>query len=222
MQTLVVHFKELTLTTIFMDKHKAHHYYTKFRRVRPWYFLVLAAVSGIICIFALRANNLQMAELRQAVYTADKDNKDVESSLRALREFVYGHMNTNLASGPNAVHPPIQLKYTYERLQKAKTADAGKSNSEIYTDAQNHCEETIPSGFSGRVRLDCIEAYVKEHKAATSKAIPKNLYQFDFVSPSWSPDLAGWSMMVTVVSVLLFLGVWLFQNVIRRWLRQHL
>jgi hypothetical protein len=205
-----------------MDKHKAHHYYTKFRRIKPWYFLMLAAISAIICVFALRANNLQMAELRQAVYTADKNNKDLEGSLRTLREFVYGHMNTNLASGPNAVHPPIQLKYTYERLQKAQAADAGKSSSEIYTDAQNYCEAKIPNGFSGRVRLDCIQQYVKEHRATASKPIPKNLYQFDFVSPAWSPDLAGWSMVVAILAVLLFLGVWLFQNIIHRWLRQHL
>lgn len=204
-----------------MDKGKVHHYYVRLRRIKPWYFLVLAAVSGIICIFALRANNLQMSELRQALYSADKNNKDVEGSLRNLREFVYGHMNTSLSGGPNAVHPPIQLKYTYERLQKAQSSDAGKSNSEIYTDAQHYCEAKIPDGVSGRVRLDCIEGYVKDHKATASKSIPKNLYQFDFVSPTWSPDLAGWSMAVAILSVLMFVGVWLFQNVIRHWLRKR-
>lgn len=204
-----------------MDKHKFHHYYTKLRRIKPWYFLILAVVFGVICLFALRANNLRMVELRQAVYTADKDDGNIEATLRNLREFVYGHMNTNLSSGPNAVHPPIQLKYTYERLQKAQTSDAGKSNSEIYTDAQHYCEAKIPNGFSGSYRLDCIANYVTQHKAVAGKSIPKNLYQFDFVSPSWSPDLAGWSLVAAVVSVLLFLGVWLFQNIIRRWLHRH-
>jgi hypothetical protein len=204
-----------------MDKRKAHHYWTKLRRIKPWYFLILAVVSGAICLFALRANNLQMVSLRQAVYTADKNNGDVEAALRDLRAFVYGHMNTNLSSGPNAVHPPIQLKYTYDRLQHAQSANAGKSDTEIYTDAQKYCEAKIPGGFSGSFRLDCIKNYVTDHKVSRGTVIPKNLYQFDFVSPSWSPDLAGWSLIVVIASVLLFLGTWVFQNVIRHWLRKR-
>jgi preprotein translocase subunit SecF len=204
-----------------MDKRKLHHYWTKIRRVKPWYFLVLAIISGVICLFALRANNLQMVSLRQEVYTVDKNNGDVETALRNLREFVYGHMNTNLSSGPNAVHPPIQLKYTYERLQRTQSVDAGKSSSEIYTDAQHYCEAKIPNGVSGRFRLDCIKSYVTQHKVPAGTIIPKNLYQFDFVSPSWSPDLAGWSLVAVVLFVLMFVGTWIFQNVIRHWLRRR-
>ncbi len=204
-----------------MDKRKLHHYWTKIRRLKPWYFLVLAAICGVICLFALRANNLQMVSLRQAVYAADKNNGDVETALRSLREFVYGHMNTNLSSGPNAVHPPIQLKYTYDRLQHAQSADSGKSSSEIYTDAQHYCEAKIPNGFSGSFRLDCIKSYVTNHKVSAGTSIPKNLYQFDFISPSWSPDLAGWSLVAAILSVILFLGMWVFQNVICHWLRKR-
>ena len=32
------------------------------------------------------------------------------------------------------------------------------------------------------------------------KNIPDSLYKFDFVSPTWSPDLAGWSLLVAIVS----------------------
>lgn len=204
-----------------MDKRKLHHFWTKFRQVKPWYFLVLALVSATVCAFALRANNLHMVELREAVYAADKNNGDVETALQNLRSYVYGHMNTDLSSGANAVHPPIQLKYTYERLVKERSADAQKSNAEIYTDAQKYCEAKIPDGFSGRYRLDCIQTYVSQHKSQGATSIPKNLYQFDFVSPVWSPDLAGWSMVVTVLLILLFLGIWIFRNVIRHWLHDR-
>lgn len=90
-----------------MDKKSLHHYWTKLRPVKPWYFAVLAIMSGVICIFALRANNEQMIVLRDAVYAADKNDGNTEQALQKLRAYVYGHMNTDLAAGPNAVHPPI-------------------------------------------------------------------------------------------------------------------
>lgn len=197
----------------------------KKHRFGPILLLLLAIVSGTVSVYSLRANNLRMVELRQAVYDADKSGKDLEPALRNLREHVYGHMNTSLSSGANAVYPPIQLKYTYERLSKAEVdkekaaqANASAQGGAVYTDAQKYCEKTIPNGVSGKFRLDCIQKYVKEHPADTSsvvaptiKSIPKNLYQFDFVSPWWSPDMAGWSMLVSVASLLSAMVLWLYR-----------
>jgi len=205
-----------------LDKKHLHHFWTRFRRVKPWYFVVLALISGVICVFALRANNLRMVELREAVYTADKDNGDTETALRNLREYVYGHMNTDLAGGAHAVYPPIQLKYTYERLVEEQNSKLKDANSELYNNAQIYCEQAIPTGFSGSNRLACIQTYLKEHgTSADVKSIPKNLYQFDFVSPFWSPDLAGWSMVATVLLLLVAAVLWLARNVIRHLLRSH-
>ena len=33
--------------------------------------------------------------------------------------------------------------------------------------------------------------------------IPVSLYEFDFISPTWSPDLAGWSMLAAIVLAVL-------------------
>lgn len=198
-----------------MNKRQAYQVWKFWRHIRPWHFLVLALISGVICVFALRANNLRMIELRQAVYQADKDNGNVEAALRELREHVHSHMNTSLAAGSN-VRPPIQLKYTYERLLAARNAGSAANNSDIYTQAQQYCEKAIPSGFSGSYRLSCIQTFVKENGLKTSEPIPKNLYQFDFVSPAWSPDLAGWSLIATAAFFLIFIGSSLFRYVIRR------
>jgi preprotein translocase subunit SecF len=203
-----------------MDTSELHHKWARWRRIKPWHFLVLAVISAVICVFALRDNNLRMVELRQAVYQADEANGDVEGTLRALREHVYAHMNTNLAAGTN-VRPPIQLKYTYERLVAQRNAGSATStagNSEIYNQAQQECEKQIPTGFSGSNRLSCIQDYVKSHSlaTATSEPIPKNLYQFDFVSPRWSPDLAGWSLVATAFFGICFIISWIFRHIIRR------
>lgn len=177
-----------------------------------------AAISAGICVFALRANNLHMVQLRDAVYAADKNNGDTETALRNLRTYVYGHMNTNLNSGQNAVYPPIQLKYTYERLSAAQASST--TNADIYPEAQKYCEQAIPNGISGSYRLSCIQAYIKQHSVTPVETIPKNLYQFDFVSPAWSPDLAGWSLVVTIFFVLCAVGIWLYRNVIRHMLKR--
>jgi hypothetical protein len=203
-----------------MNKKRLHHLWTYIRYIRPWYFLVLALMSSIICVFALRANNEQMITLRNAVYQADKNNSDVEKALQNLRNFVYAHMNTDLAAGPNAVHPPIQLKYTYDRLVAAANKRVQAANSSLYTDAQHYCEAQIPTGFSGRYRESCINSYVTTH-GVKPVSIPKNLYEFDFVAPKWSPDLAGWSMILSALCLLLALAFWLSDGFIRHELKRH-
>ncbi len=185
--------------------------------------MAAAIVSGTICVFALKANNLQMGQLRNAVFAADEagNNSVTENALRNLRTYVYAHMNTNLSSGPNAVHPPIQLVYTYERLSAA-TPPVADTNIEIYTQAQKYCEQAIPNGTSGGYRLTCIQAYVKQHGLTTVTPVPKELYQFDFVSAKWSPDLAGWSMVVTVLLALCASVTWVYRYCLRRFSHREL
>lgn len=185
-----------------MDKKQLHHLWTRIRPIKVWYLLVLFLVSATVAVLALRQNNLTMLELRQAVYAADEQNNDVEGALQRLRSFVYSHMNTDLSAGAEAVYPPIQLKYTYQRLQEAEKARVQQDSSAIYTQAQAYCEQQNATDFSGRNRVPCIEQYVSQ-RGVKEKAIPDAMYKFDFVSPSWSPDLAGFSLALTMLLLLL-------------------
>lgn len=189
-----------------MNKRKLHHAWTRFRAVKPWYFLILTLVSGVVCVAALRANNQHMIKLREAVYAADRDGGDVQQPLRNLQAYVTRHMNTNLSAGKTSVYPPVQLKYTYERLTQAQN-QADPANSRLYSQAQAYCEQQNHADFSGRNRVPCIEQYVQSHGGVQNPAtnIPDALYKFDFVSPSWSPDLAGWSLLILILSAALFL-----------------
>jgi hypothetical protein len=199
-----------------MNARQLHHVWTRVRGFypRPWYFFVAAGVTLIIAGFALRANNLHMVQLRDAVYTADKNNGDVSGALTNLQRYVTSHMNTKLASGPNAVYPPIQLKYTYDRL---RAANAQSGNTQVYSDAQAQCEKQNPNDFSGRNRIPCIESYVESH-GVQLKPIPDALYKFDFISPSWSPDLAGFSLLAALVLVVAGAGFWS----VERWFKSRI
>lgn len=166
-------------------------------------FLVGFAIFGIIALASLRSNNLQMVKLREAVYAADKQDGDTETALRNLRTYIYSHMNTSPSVGANGIKPPIQLKYEYERLVATEKAKTAAANAQIYTAAQAYCEKQNSSSFSGRSRVPCIEEYVSQH-GVKEKSIPDSLYKFDFVSPKWSPDLAGWSLVLAVICLVGF------------------
>lgn len=186
-----------------MDKRYWHFIWANYvRPIKIWYLIALTVLSAVICVASLRTNNVTMGRLREAVYAADKNNDKVVESLQALQQYVNGHMNTSLTAG-SSVYPPIQLKYTYDRLQEAAMQQANASNSQVYTDAQNYCEQQNSTDFSGRNRIPCIESYVTSHGGKPAPTIPDSLYKFNFTSPKWSPDLAGWSLVATILFVVL-------------------
>lgn len=168
-------------------------------------FLVAVLLSGLLAVYGLRDNNLTMINLRDSVYRADQQNGDVESALRELRVHIYSHMNTDPGSGSNSIRPPIQLKYRYERLVSAEKQRIAEANTKVYTDAQIFCEQQNPASVSGRSRVPCIEDYVARN-GIKEQQIPEALYKFDFVSPIWSPDLAGWSLLTFAIAGVLLIG----------------
>lgn len=188
-----------------MNKRYLHHLWTTLKHIKPRYFFIVAILSAITCIFALRANNEHMIKLRSDVYAADKAGTDVQTPLKNLQSYVTSHMNTNLADGPNAVYPPIQLKYTYDRLVQAQGDQLSKTNSQLYSEAQAYCEAQDSTDFSGHNRVPCIEQYVESHSSVKLSQIPDSLYKFSFISPVWSPDLAGFSMLAAIIFGFLFI-----------------
>lgn len=172
----------------------------------------------MVCVYSLRANNEHMFSLREAVYRADLSNSDVQTALGALQAYVVKHMNTDLSSGSNPIYPPIQLKYTYNRLVEQQANATTTASSQIYTDAQHYCETQNSTDYYGTNRVPCVSAYVQSHPVAKATPIPAELYKFDFVSPRWSPDLAGWSMVVAGLSLLAFF----ISLLVNRWFKKNI
>jgi hypothetical protein len=142
-----------------------------------------------------------MGRLRDAVYTADKSGVNVEGAVQNLQSYVTAHMNTDLDSS-NGISPPIQLRYTYERAQKAAIQGLSKSNQELYTRAQNYCQKKFPTAYFSYVQ--CNQDYLASHdiNIKIDAAPSADLFKFDFASPTWSPDLAGWSLVIAIASLM--------------------
>ena len=187
--------------------HKLRVVFKKAWQTSLWVFLILALASGSMSVLALRHNNQTMIRLRNELYVADKNDGNVNAALNNLRNYVYAHMNTNLSSGGNTIKPPIQLKYTYQRLVAAQQQQLDSANSQLYTEAENYCQQQDPTDFYGYYRVPCVQNYISTHSLNTSSTtIPVALYEFDFLSPAWSPDLAGWSLVVMALLALLFIA----------------
>lgn len=194
------------------SKRKLNYDYRRIRKIKSRYLLLLTVFFLILGIYGLRQNNFRMIELRNAVVTADEQNGDVEGSLRELRAFVYGHMNTNLSSGNVPIKPPIQLKYRYERLAAAESARVKQANEAVKSKGEEICASQHPGAGLNSPRVACVAEYVRVNSIKDS-GVPPELYKFDFVSPNWSPDLAGISLLLALVtfSALVaktLLGIW--------------
>ena len=188
-----------------MHKRTLYRYWKALRDLKLRYLVAVVVVGALVSAVALHNNNVHMLKLRDAVFAADKNGTDTQKPLQELQVFVTSHMNTDLSTG-TGVYPPIQLKYTYDRLVEAESKQLREANVQLYNDAQKYCESQNASDFSGRNRVPCIQQYVKD-QGQPLRVIPDSLYKFDFVSPDWSPDLAGWSVLLTTLATLLLLGL---------------
>lgn len=159
--------------------------------------LSLAIFFSILSVISLRANNIQMLKLKEAVILADEQGVPIEQPLTELRNFVFSHMNTQMRD-QSSTEPPIQLVNrfnVYLAEQQEKLKQQGKPN--IYAEAQAQCERPNVSIVQ---RANCIQAYVVENSVpqAEIKLPPKEFYTFDFASPTWTPDLAGISLVISI------------------------
>jgi len=200
-----------------MKKTKTHIIPKKRKNFLLWFFLVMALLFSGLSAYGLRSNNLKAIELRDALLETDKANGDIEGSLRTLRSYIYSHMNTNLSSGTN-LQFPIQLKYRYERLVAAEKARADEVNKKIYADAQSYCEQKFGGASLKDQRVPCVQQYVSEN-SVKEQNIADDLYKFSFVAPVWSPDLAGFSLVLAVLFFCLFISEIVLRHIIK--LRQR-
>lgn len=185
-----------------MNKKVVRQTWGRISIINTWYFLGLSLFFVLIGVLALRHSNIRSIELRDAVLQADKENKDVEEPLRELREHMYSHMNSSLSSG--SMSQPIQLKYRYERLVEAEKQKTGNGD-EVYAQAQAYCEQRHGAGDLRSGRVPCVQEYIAQHSQSSGEVnIPESLYKFNFVSPTWSPDLAGWSLLLGAVFFVFF------------------
>jgi len=144
-----------------------------------------------------------MVKLRSEVVAADESGGDVGAKLKALNDHIFRHMNTQIVR-------PVELVGTYNRQAQAVIEAANKNTGrDIYGEATQNCERRgIPLTSIAQCAADY--ALANNPVGATKITLPdKNLYKYSFSSPRWTPDLAGFMVLFTVV-----IALWLGERIV--------
>lgn len=171
------------------------------------YLFVLAIMFAIVGVIGLRFNQSRVAELKQQVIAADRQGTGIEAALTELRSFVVAHMNTSTR---------VELAFSYERAAaEAKQTAEDNAEGEILSRAQAACDKP---GVSSVEQAQCVRKYLQTHGQPGDNPQPvelpeKSQFVHAFVSPLWTPDLAGLSLLAALLSALGALGMYVRQVV---------
>ena len=191
-------------------KRRFHHVVRIARGLKAWQLVVVLILMLFVAATLLRLNNLGMVHLRNAVASADKtaDQAKIEKALSDLQHYVNGHMNTDLGKG-------VYLQDSYTRAQDAALATAGDAtnpSSQVYEQAAAECKRYFAGGVASYQHdyLPCVIAKISSLSPGTNpntviKLPPVEYYHYNFISPLWSPDFAGFAVLITGVVALLIL-----------------
>lgn len=173
------------------------------RSLRTWQLIILAFVMTFLSVLALRANSLEAAKYFEAVKQADETGQGINDAMNNLQDFVSHHMNTDLER--------VTLSSTYERDYEKAVQNFQNSGDISGTDEKAAIAQCAylqkPGVIYYQQYSHCVEDILKTTPSAanpdaTVKAPLKELYEFHFVSPGWSPDTAG---LTTAIAALLWL-----------------
>ncbi len=188
-----------------MNKRALHHMLVVIRQVKLWQLLVLLMALTAWSALMLRQNNLNMITLRNLVQQADEQGGDASGALTTLGTYVTTHMNTSI--GPSGLY----LQHGYQRayLQAIDHAkQAGGSTGRVYQQVDDDCQKAYDriTAFEAHVQcvVDRVAAQTSSQSPVVAISVPlADLYRYDFLSPVWSPDVAGFTVLVTVFLLVL-------------------
>lgn len=186
------------------DKKQIHKSLWRLQKVKTWQLIILLVLMSFVAATFLRLNNIGMVQRRTAVLAADEAGEPeiIQNRLYDLQRYVADHMNTDLDKG---VYLETSYKKAVQTAYESATND-NNPNGNIYKKAQQVCAPQFTHWSLEYIH--CTTGELAKYPAANtlvdSIQLPNaNTYKYDFVSPLWSPDFAGWSVLLCVVILLM-------------------
>lgn len=203
------------------DKRQIHKNIKRLQVIKTWQLVILFILMCFVSATFLRLNNTGMIERRNAVYAADKsgDTQNVSSRIYDLQRFSTAHMNASTG--------PVYLQESYNR--DARTAMAGPASGASSDSPQARadaiCNPNLQThGYSLAYQTCMLNELTKAGQVADPAAMKlpaPALYRYNFVSPLWSADFAGWSLVVTVLILLAIIVRLITLMILRLLVRRH-
>ncbi len=176
------------------------------QRVKTWQLIIVLVLLLFLTATFLRLNNIGMVQRRDAVIAADKqgDPGNTQNRLVDLQRFVAGHMNT----GGNMVY----LEHQYERDSAAIVKQVASANNAEKEVINKKVDDICKPQFSGYNQgyVDCFAReyakYAPSSDPITTVKMPDpEKYRYVFAAPLWSPDFAGFSLLASVLVVVVII-----------------
>ena len=182
------------------DKKIIRQNINRLQHIKTWQLIIIFVFAIFISATFLRLNNIGMVERRSAVISADNkgDNVITQRRLYELQRYISSHMNTDMGKG-------VYLEASYKRgvqVAYTKATNDTNPNGNIYKKAQEVCmpQYTYWSYAYVQCSINELAKYPSGKDLINSVKIPPaSMYLHVFSSPTWSPDFAGWSIIVCVV-----------------------
>ena len=204
------------------DKRGVERSIKQLQRIKTWQLVILFILSSFVSATFLRLNNIGMVERRDAVLSADDagDKEATVNRLYDLQRYVSAHMNTDLGKG---VFLESSYKRDYQAALDAAASD-NNPNGNIYKKAQEVCAPQF-TRYS-YAYLQCTTGELAKYPAASDPAStvskpPQGTYMHTFVSPVWSPDFAGWSVLISLALAVMIIVRLAALGILRAILHRH-
>lgn len=187
------------------DKRQLRHSIKRLQQIRTWQLLVLLMIAGFVAATFLRLNNIGMVERRDAVLAADTsgNHTDMVNRLYDLQQYSVTHMNADTGT--------FYLEAQYKR-DVQKSVEQASSDNNPYGDINVKVDQLCRSRFSSysQAWVQCFANELAKYPPAPDPAdkatLPStDLYRYAFLSPLWTPDFAGWSVLVVLLLALLII-----------------
>ena len=203
------------------DKRALRQGVRQLQRVKTWQLVVLLLLVLFIAATFLRLNNIGMIERRSAVLAADEagNTEDMKRRLYDLQQYVSSHMNTDMGRG-------IYLEAQYNRDRQAAydaAAAASSSGQNIYKQITDSCRAQFNAWAPYfQCVQDRLDTSAPAQDPSENLVLPRpESYRHVFVSPVWSADFAGLSVLVAGVLVVMILARLTGLAILRFLLKQH-
>lgn len=194
------------------------------KEIKIWHLFLLSIFMTFIMLTALRLNNVAMIRRKEAILNADKtlDINLMEDRLSDLQSFVSKHINTSTGQ--------FFLKTLFERdadaaIRKAEKAMNNSGADEIYRKIAAVCDSI--RGISYTNYIECYKNESAKYNVVGDINYNKKvelpnpqLYVKEFISPKFSYDWAGLSVVIwgfMMILLLLKILSWLILSILLKY-----
>ena len=175
----------------------------RIQSIKTWQLLILLLLALFLSATFLRLNNTGMIARQKAVISADKsgNTQEIMSRIYDLQRYSASHMNADTGA--------LYLQEQYNRDVKAAVAavsGSGDGSDSPQARADAICNPNLQSHGYSQAYQDCMLRELSREgqvlDPGSIKLPPPTLYRYSFAAPLWSPDFAGWSVLLSAAITL--------------------